>query len=93
MEDFTFGLVFGAVTFTVTLNESNDLTPWVGDIVRSTDGALVDWDALVTVVAEHHAPMLHHREVDEERAEVWLHEALQRRLDFQRETLGGKSHG
>lgn len=78
MEDFNWKLTIKTATFTVTLNECNDGSPWVGDIVCSDDA--VTYDELVAVVADAW-------DMEEVDAEDWLLEAFEKRIDWQRRNV------
>jgi len=75
MEDFEFVLVVSGVTYTLTVNECADDSPWIGEMLR---GSLpVCWDRIVAEVADAH-------ENGTDAAEAWLDRVLLDRLNFER---------
>lgn len=77
LEDFYWNLRVGETSFTFVMNECNDGSAWVGDIFRD-DGTRAEFDEVIDALAESFGN-------GTEDADVWLQDALNARLAWQKE--------
>ncbi len=76
MEDFNWTIPIGGKDYTLTMNICKDDSPWVGEV--TCDGEPSTCEAVRDAVENTW-------HMTEEKAEKWLDDALERRLQWQKE--------
>lgn len=78
MDDFIWTLQLGTMSFGIVMNECKDGSPWFGECL--VDGVDVGYEAVAEAVMERF-------DINYDAAAIWLDEALERRLNWQRGKL------